>query len=223
MSINLQYPSEQLLQTFSPLTPVPHCESIKAHIAPDFFMLWEEYEKERGCITEIPYWAAIWPGAKSLAAYILRNPSLVMGKRVLDFGAGSGVGSIAAAMSGASEIMANDIDQIALYIAQKNFKANSVCIKTDSTNLLTASNSAFYDLILVCDMFYERSTAQPLHEFLLKSVKRGSEVLIADGTRPFTPRKDLNLIMSEDIEVNKELEGIAVRRVNLLMMSNSAY
>lgn len=38
------------------------------------------------------------------------NPDVVRGKSVLDLGSGCGATAIAAKMSGASEILANDID-----------------------------------------------------------------------------------------------------------------
>lgn len=212
------YPSINLLSSFAPLAHVPHCESIRAHIAPDFFKLWEDFEEEQGQITEIPYWAAVWPGAKSLAAYILKNPDLVKGKTILDFGSGSGVGSIASIKAGAKHVIANDIDSIAQFVAKLNFSANNVEIETSCDNLLTSDNDNQYDLILVSDMFYERSTAKPLHNFLKKCIGKRSQVLIADGTRPFTPRDDCKEILNEVIPVNKELEGMAERRVSLFMM-----
>jgi predicted nicotinamide N-methyase len=212
------YPSTTLLSSFAPLTHVPRCESIYAHIAPDFFKLWEKFEQEQGHTTEIPYWAAVWPGAKSLAAYILKNPDLVKDKIVLDFGSGSGVGSIAAVKAGAKHIIANDIDSTAQFVAKLNFSANNVDVETSCHNLLTCENDNHYDLILVSDMFYERSTAKHLHDFLKKHINTGSQILIADGTRPFTPREDLHEILNEVIPVNKELEGMAERRVSLFMM-----
>ena len=36
-----------------------------------------------------PYWAFAWAGGQALARYMLDNPDVVAGKRVLDFGAGS--------------------------------------------------------------------------------------------------------------------------------------
>jgi predicted nicotinamide N-methyase len=212
------YPTVTLLSSFAPLTHVPHCESICAHIAPDFFKLWENYEQEQGQTTEIPYWAAVWPGAKSLAAYILKNSDIVKGKRVLDFGSGSGVGSIAAAKAGAKHIIANDIDSTAQFVAKLNFSANNVNVETSCDNFLTCEDDNHYDLILVSDMFYERSTAKPLYNFLKKHINTGSQILIADGTRPFTPREDLHEILNEVIPVNKALEGMAERRVSLFMM-----
>ncbi len=44
-----------------------------------------------------PYWAYPWPGGCALIAHLVAHPDLVKGKRVLDLGAGSGLGGIAAA------------------------------------------------------------------------------------------------------------------------------
>nr|XP_036876194.1 electron transfer flavoprotein beta subunit lysine methyltransferase isoform X4 [Manis javanica] len=57
-----------------------------------------------------PYWAIYWPGGQALSRYFLDNPDIVRGKSVLDLGSGCGATAIAAKMSGASEILANDID-----------------------------------------------------------------------------------------------------------------
>jgi predicted nicotinamide N-methyase len=45
-----------------------------------------------------PYWAFGWSGGQALARYILDHPETVRGRRVLDFGAGCGIASIAAAL-----------------------------------------------------------------------------------------------------------------------------
>lgn len=57
-----------------------------------------------------PYWAIYWPGGQALSRYLLDNPDVVRGKSVLDLGSGCGATAIAAKMSGASRILANDID-----------------------------------------------------------------------------------------------------------------
>ncbi|NLD92933.1 MAG: methyltransferase [Fibrobacter sp.] len=216
--VNNRFPSELLLQSYAPITPVPCCESICAHIAPDFFTLWEEYEKEAGCETGIPYWAAVWPGAKSLARYLLSNRELVCGKKVLDFGSGSGVVSIASCQSGALDVVANDIDPIARFVASQNFSENNVSVRMTSDNMLTSTTDEHFDLVLVCDMFYERSTAKPLHAFLESCINKGTRVIIADGTRPFTPRECLLSLYSEVIPVNHALEGMRERTVTVFEM-----
>ena len=50
---------------------------------------------------QLPYWAFAWAAGQGLAQHILLNPELVAGKRVLDFGCGSGIVGIAAAKAGA--------------------------------------------------------------------------------------------------------------------------
>ena len=49
---------------------------------------------------QLPYWAFAWAAGQGLAQHILLNPELVAGKRVLDFGCGSGIVGIAAAKAG---------------------------------------------------------------------------------------------------------------------------
>uniref|UniRef100_A0A8C9FND8 Electron transfer flavoprotein beta subunit lysine methyltransferase n=1 Tax=Pavo cristatus TaxID=9049 RepID=A0A8C9FND8_PAVCR len=57
-----------------------------------------------------PFWAIYWPGGQALSRYILDNPCVVKGRSVLDLGSGCGATAIAAVMSGASQVLANDID-----------------------------------------------------------------------------------------------------------------
>jgi len=52
----------------------------------------------------MPYWAFAWSSGRALARYLLDHPELVKGKRVLDFGAGSGIVAIAAMKSGAKKL-----------------------------------------------------------------------------------------------------------------------
>jgi predicted nicotinamide N-methyase len=211
-------PTDQFLHTFAPIQPVRYCETITAYQATDFFNFWGALENElkKQCV---PFWGYVWPAAISLARYILSNESLVKGKSVLDFGCGSGVVSIAAAKAKAHSIIANDIDATALHIAEKNFKVNGVTCESESRNLLLNSNEIKPDLIFVVEMFYERSTAEALFSFLMQHCKRGAEVIIADGGRPFIPKSNTELLFSENLQVNKEVEGVAERTVRILRMT----
>ncbi|KAL6474369.1 hypothetical protein MHYP_G00179300 [Metynnis hypsauchen] len=57
-----------------------------------------------------PFWAIYWPGGQALARYLLNKPEVSVGKRVLDLGCGCGASAIAAKLSGATHVVANDID-----------------------------------------------------------------------------------------------------------------
>ena len=84
------------------LRPVPHAPEIVLHVADEATELWQKTEDELAVIgLPPPFWAFAWAGGQALARYILDNPGLVAGRRVLDFASGSGLVAIAAARSGA--------------------------------------------------------------------------------------------------------------------------
>ena len=213
------FPSKKLLSEYAPLRPLPKYNELLAHQADDVFALWDAWEKESGGEREIPFWAAVWPGGVSLARYLLNNSHIVSGKFVLDIGCGGGIAAIAASCAGAEKVIANDIDPVALHIASLNAKANKATIFTDQKNLLKDKNTTTkFDVILVADMFYERSKAQPMLKFLQRNHKEGTTVLIADGERNYAPKRGLKLFYEEIIPVNKDLEGVAERNVRLLSL-----
>ena len=51
-------------------------------------------EETRRILHEPPYWSFCWASGLALAHYLAANPEWVAGKRVLDFGAGSGVAAV---------------------------------------------------------------------------------------------------------------------------------
>src|SRR5882757_8974972 len=93
----------------------PLVPEIKLYLATEVVPLWRatEEELEKNGVPP-PYWAFAWAGGQALARYILDNPDIVRGKRVLDIGSGSGVVGIAAAKSGAGHVLAADIDAHAI-------------------------------------------------------------------------------------------------------------
>ena len=58
-------------------------------------------EETRRILHEPPYWSFCWASGLAVARYLAEFPEWVKGKRVLDFGAGSGVAWIAAVKAGA--------------------------------------------------------------------------------------------------------------------------
>src|SRR5918992_566585 len=111
------------------LLPVPHAPEIRLHLAGEATELWQKTEEELGEIgLPPPFWAFAWAGGQALARYILDNPALVQGKRVLDFASGSGLVAIAAAKAGAASVEARDIDAFAVAALRLNAAANGVVI-----------------------------------------------------------------------------------------------
>jgi len=131
-------------------------------------------DETRRILEEPPYWCFCWASGLALARWLAERPQWVAGKRVLDFGAGSGIAAIAAAKAGAAEVVACDLDPLALAASRANAELNGV--------QLSYSEDFFgeedrYDLILVADVLYDRANLPLLNAFLGK----GREALVADS------------------------------------------
>ncbi len=105
---------------------MPLVPEIRLHIAEESLPIWQKTEEELGEMNvPPPYWAFAWAGGQALARYLLDNPALVAGRRVLDLGSGSGLVAIAAAKAGAARVLAADIDALALAAIGLNAAANA--------------------------------------------------------------------------------------------------
>jgi predicted nicotinamide N-methyase len=132
-----------------------------------------------------PYWAFAWPGGQALARYILDHPAIVRGKSVLDVGAGSGIASIASAMSGAARTVAADPDPLAAMAMAINARHNKVEFEVAVEDLLASEPEA--DLVLIADLVYEPELATRVTRFLEWARGAGVDVIMADrasGRRP---------------------------------------
>ncbi|MCM2331318.1 Predicted nicotinamide N-methyase [Geopseudomonas sagittaria] len=131
-------------------------------------------EETRRILEEPPYWCFCWASGLALARWLAERPEWVRGKRVLDFGAGSGVAAIAAARAGAVEVVACDLDPQALAACRANAALNGVALGYSADFFAEADR---FDLILVADVLYDRANLPLLDAFL----SRGREALVADS------------------------------------------
>ena len=91
----------------------------------------------------------------------MANPNLVAGKRVLDFGCGSGIVGIAAALAGAKTVFVADLDPQALLAAQVNAAVNGVDIQ------IVDGDWPQVDLLLASDVLYDISSSVDLKTLML--------------------------------------------------------
>nr|WP_239482273.1 50S ribosomal protein L11 methyltransferase [Pseudomonas insulae] len=131
-------------------------------------------EETRLILEEPPYWCFCWASGLVLARWLAERPEWVRGKRVLDFGAGSGVAAIAAAKAGAAEVVACDLDPVALEACRANAALNDVTLSYSADFFAEADR---FDLIIVADVLYDRANLPLLDQFL----SRGREALVADS------------------------------------------
>ncbi|ARU87141.1 methyltransferase [Pseudomonas sp. M30-35] len=131
-------------------------------------------EETQRILEEPPYWCFCWASGLVLARWLAQNPDWVRNKRVLDFGTGSGVAAIAAAKTGAFEVVACDLDPLALAATRANAELNDVDLSYSADFFVEADR---FDLIIVADVLYDRANLPLLDQFL----SRGKQALVADS------------------------------------------
>jgi predicted nicotinamide N-methyase len=181
----------RFIQANLPVAPVPSVPEIRLHRAGPKSGLWHLAEWDDNFGT--PYWAYLWGGGLALARYVLDHPATVAGRRVLDLGAGSGLVGIAAAKSGAKQVVAADIDRYAVTSIVLNAELNGVRIQPAMEDLTKRPPPAV-DVILIGDLFYEERLARKVSSFLDRCLESNISVLIGDPGRAFLPRERLQLL-----------------------------
>lgn len=121
-----------------------------------------------------PYWGFCWGSGLALARWILDHPEQVRGKRVLDFGAGSGIVALACSAAGARQSIACDLDHPARLASAMNAQLNGLSIELADDYFAVAGE---LDLIFAADVLYDQDN----HGFLDHFLNRANDVLIADS------------------------------------------
>jgi predicted nicotinamide N-methyase len=182
---NASFPPRNVQQDALQMLPVPMVPEVHLFLAEDAVLLWARLEAEDGPLGA-PYWATPWPGGQALARYVLDNPELVAGRRVLDLASGSGLVAIAAALAGAAEVVANDTDGYAIAAIQANANANGVQVATLIDDL-TDGDGEDFEIILAGDCLYTEEVAAKMLPFIGRAMQRGATVLLGDPGRGYAP------------------------------------
>jgi predicted nicotinamide N-methyase len=178
-------------------------------VADDVVALWEAMEDECGRAADSPpFWAAAWPGGQVLARYVLDTPAVVAGRRVLDLGSGSGLVAVAAALAGAAEVVASEIDEFGTTAIPLNAEVNGAGGIRVVGDLL-AGPPPDVDVVLAGDICYDRAMTERVLPFLARAREAGAEVLIGDPGRMYLPVDRLTALVAHDVP---ETEGSGLRR-----------
>ncbi|MFI5495776.1 class I SAM-dependent methyltransferase [Actinoplanes sp. NPDC051859] len=177
-SAGAAYPTADALH----LRPVALVPEIQLYLAEDPTLLWARLEASAGHRLPAPFWASAWAGGQVLARYVLDNPAIVAGRRVLDIASGSGLVAIAAAQAGAASVTANDIDPYASVAIEANAQANGVRLECVTDDLLDGTGAGA-DVILAGDGLYEETLATRVLAFLTRAAARGAQVWAGDPGR----------------------------------------
>ena len=196
------------------LLPPPLVPEVRLHLATDVVPLWrkteEELEKEG---VPPPYWAFAWAGGQALARYVLDHPDAVRGKKVLDFGSGSGLVAIAAAKAGAAHVLAADIDKFAAAAIALNAEANDARVEITKNDVIGRDGD--WQTILCGDMCYERPLAERLLEWLTERMRAGALVLLGDPGRTYFPKSGVERLATYNVQTTRELEDREIRETSV--------
>ena len=161
------------------------------------WLLADSVDLEAGCRElhdgePAPYWAFCWGSGQALARFVLDHPEEVADRWVVDFGAGSGVVAIAAALAGARRVVAVDRDRNALCAIKANASANAVVVEAASALSPPGADSGaganpdfgcvpdHWQVLLASDVLYEPST----RELVMDCCNTGRPVLVSEPDRP---------------------------------------
>jgi predicted nicotinamide N-methyase len=204
--------AECFIRANTVLTTATHVPEIGLYLATEITPIWQATETwlaENN--VEPPFWAFAWPGGQALSRHILDNPSVVAGKRVLDFAAGGGIAAIACVLAGAASAEACEIDPLALAAIGLN-------AATNATNVILAGDvvgaACRWDLIICGDVCYEAPMTGHIMPWLIE-MARTAEVWIADPGRAYVPKLGLEPFAVYQIQTTRELEDRPIREVTL--------
>jgi len=201
---------EAFIRAHTRLLPVPHAPEIALHVAEEATELWQKTEDELALIgLQPPFWAFAWAGGQALARYLLDNPEIVAGRRMLDFASGSGLVAIAAAKVGAAPVEACDIDGFAAAAIDINAAANGVDVMARCEDLIGRDEG--WDVICAGDVCYERAMAERVIDWLSGLSARGATVLIGDPGRSYLPRGKLEAVATYEVPVTRALEDAEIK------------
>jgi len=207
-----------LLDAHAPLRPAPLCPEIRVFHAHSLVGIWEAAEHAAGDVLPSPFWAYPWPAGAALARVILDTPDYVAGRRVLDFGCGGGITSLAAARAGAAHVIANDVDPWALAVARLAASAQDLTITPLLADLTSADALPECDVVLCADLGYERSVAPAQRALLERAHNSGATIIVADAGRAYFDATGLELLAEHTLSVPDDLEGVASRTARVYLL-----
>lgn len=186
-----------MMRPTTQLLPVPLVPEISLYLVAEPVGLFDLTGGEFRSDEPPPFWAFVWAGGQALARYLLDHQEEVAGRRVHDEATGSGIVAIAAALAGAADVTATDVDPEAVAAAHRNAVANGINIGTDGSEA---------DVLVAGDVFYSPAVAPGMTAHLRAARRRGVDVLVGDPGRGFFPEHLFEQVAAYVVPVSTALE-----------------
>jgi predicted nicotinamide N-methyase len=210
-------PTTFILANTELLAP-PLVPELRLHLASEIMPLWHKTEEElEAAGVPPPFWAFAWAGGQALARYVLDHREIVRGKRVLDFGAGSGLVGIAAMKADGVSVLSTDIDKFAVVAISLNAQANDVAVTATRDDVIGRDDN--WDVILAGDVCYEQPLASRAIGWLSARANAGATVLIGDPGRSYFPKNGLERLETYRVQTTRELEDSEIRETSVYRLS----
>lgn len=203
------------LESLAPAAPTPLLPELQLHSALALLPVWERAEADAGRRLAAPFWAFAWAGGQALARMLLDQPALVAGQRVHDWGTGGGVVAVAAAVAGATHVVASDVDPLCASVVELNAALNGVSVTVHIGDVVGQPVDA--DVVLAGDVGYDRELAARAEPWL-RQLAETRLVLIADAERAFTPTERVQLLAEHTVQTAPDVDHRTERRVRVLRL-----
>lgn len=205
----LRYPSPPVTTASAREFILEHADPTRPALVPEITLYlarepFDIHEAAHQLCGDIPFWAFAWGGGQALARYVLDNPAVVAGKRILDIGAGSAIEAVAAMKSGAAQAIANDTDAVSCAAAVLNAEANGVALQASPDDLLGTDPQA--DVIFIGDVFYMPELVTRVTGFLQRARGRGAKVYFGDRATTKRPMVPMTMLAEYRAPLTPELE-----------------
>jgi predicted nicotinamide N-methyase len=190
--------------------PAPFVPEVRLNLSDDSIELWEatQVAVDRGDLPP-PFWAFVWAGGQAVARFVL-DTGFAVGRSVVDIAAGSGLVGIAAAVSGAAEVTAYDVDELAVAATRLNATLNDVTVTALAADVRDLDIGAG-TLVTVGDVFYDEQIAAAMLPALERFAAAGAEVIVGDPERAHLPRERLAVLATYEVEVETDIEDAPIK------------
>jgi len=146
----------------------------------------ELIELKAAGLMDLPYWAKLWDSSLLLAYFLGRQP-VVLGRRMLEIGAGLGIVGIYAALCG-HQVTITDVNDDALHFARANALLNGVQhVEVSKLDWNDAAVGVTYDVIVGSEIVYDRQSYPALVEFLRRALAPGGIIFLAKNASLHAP------------------------------------
>jgi predicted nicotinamide N-methyase len=160
-----------------------------------------------------PYFGVVWPSAIGLSKHLLRIKNDLHDKEILEIGCGLAIPSFILKKNGAN-ITASDFHHDVEDFLKRNQSLNDLHFPYIRMNWREASDALKkYDIVIGSDILYESRHPHEVAQALLKFVKPGGTIILADPGRSYLQ----NFVTSmNQLGYTETLEAVSAQDKNLV-------